>query len=222
MLVSQVIADVRSELLEPVAGFWTPDELLRWANVAELDFVNQVRGLDGISTASSVAAQANYPLLNNFLSSKLVLFDDLQGSTHNWTRLKPTTLEKMSQEHPDFLDVSTEKLGVPSEYMIWRNEIWLYPVPKDTGQDIKLFHKVKPTSLTDVSQSFSIDDSLCPAITAFILWKAWSKEKETAQSQKQESEYMRRVGEGRRFYGRLTGDLVNQIDVPTDIPYRRA
>ncbi len=220
MTGQEVIDNVRSELLEASAAFWTDGELLRWLNDGERDFVNKVRGIDKISTVNTVAGRATYPLPASFLSSKAVFYNDiLEDNTDQWRRLDPTTLEKLAQENPDFMSDDESKRDVPRVYTIFANELHVVPVPKDSGKQIKMFHKGKAVPLTALSQSLNIDDSLADGLKAYILQQAWAKEKEFQLSAMWGEKYKDYVGEGRRFYNRMIGDAAFQIDVESDIPF---
>src|SRR6266404_6062497 len=105
MLASEVIAQVRSALVEPVQGFWTDVELLGWINRAERDFANRTHLFQDIATTSTVLAQSKYPLPANFLSVKALMYNNigsagLVAATPNWIRLVPSNLEKFAQETP--------------------------------------------------------------------------------------------------------------------------
>ena len=69
--------------------------------------------------------------------------------------------------------------------------------------------------MTDVAASIAIDDSLAGAIRAWVLWKAWTKEKEFELAQREEARYERYVRAGLRFVKLQAGDRANQIDLRT-------
>lgn len=220
MTGQEVIDNVRSELLEASAAFWTDAELLRWLNDGERDFVNKVRGIDKVSTVSTVAGRNRYPLPASFLASKAVFYNDvLSDGTDQWKRLQPTTLEKLAQENPGFLSDDEAARSIPRAYTIFANELYVTPTPRDDGKQIKMFHKGKAVPLTALSQSFTIDDSMADGLKAYVLWQAWAKEKEFQLAAMWEQKYKDYVGEGRRFYNRLIGDAAFQIDVESDQPF---
>ena len=224
MKASEIITDVRRELLESQAAFWSDAELLRHLNRAELDFVNRTRILEDIATLSTTAGTMDYQLPPNWSSVKLVLYNRKESTTDDdaWVRLRPTSLEKIAQEHPNFLatEAVSNQEGTPSQYFIWEDRIYIYPAPRNSkDSDLKLFYKAKPIALTSTSQSINIDDSLSEALTAYILWRAWKKSKETALAEEQAAIYAEYVGQGRRWANRRSGDQRNRFDIESPIPF---
>lgn len=219
MLASEIINDVRRELVETVAAFWTDSELLALLNRAEKDFVNKTRMLEGKQTLSTVVGTMNYPLPSNWLSAKGVVYNNVSDGVTSLVRLRPTNLEKMLQENPQFRDLSTtDKYGTPAKYFVWSRELWLDRAP-DQVTTVELWYKAKPIALTSSSQSINIDDSLSDALHYFMLWKAWSKEKEFDLAQQAEAEYLKFVGEGRRFVKKQSGDQAYQLDIESGMPF---
>lgn len=218
MLASEIINAVRQELVETVAAFWTDAELLALLNRAEKDFANKTRMLEGKATMSTQVGIMNYPLPSNWLSAKGVTYDNVSGGVSSLCRLRPTNLEKMLQENPSFRDVSTtDKYGTPARYFVWGRELWLDRAPNQVTT-VELWFKSKPIPLTVSTQSINIDDSLSDALHYFMLWKAWSKEKEFDLAQQAEAEYLKFVGEGRRFVKKQSGDQAFQMDIESGMP----
>ena len=219
MIAQEIIDDVRNELVETVAAFWSNAELLRLLNRAEKDFCNKVRMLEGKATLSTQVGIMNYPLPSNWLSAKGVTYDNINDDgVHSIQRLRPTNLEKMLQENPSFRDVSTtDRFGCPARYFVWGREIWLDRGP-DKVTTVELWFKSKPIPLTVTTQSINVDDSLSDALYHYMLWKAWSKEKEFDLAQAAEAEYIKFVGEGRRFVKKQSGDQAYSMDIESGMP----
>lgn len=222
MQAQEIINDVRRELVETIGAFWSDAELLALLNRAEKDFVNKTRILEGKATMQTQIGIMNYPLPSNWLSAKGVTYDDYtedaNNVTHNLRRLTPTNLEKMLQERPQFRDVSdTQTFGMPQQYFVWGREIWLDRAP-NLVTTVELWFKSKPIPLTVTTQEINIDDSLSDGLHQFMLWKAWSKEKEFDLAQAAEAEYIRYVGEGRRFVKKQSGDQAYRLDIESGMP----
>lgn len=222
MLASEIITDVRRELLETTGVFWSDTELLRHLNRAEMDFINRTRLLEDSAFLTTTPGIADYPLPDNWLSSKMVLFNTKENETDDdsWRRLEPSSLEKMGQERPNFLNTTTDHRGTPLRYWIWNKRIYIWPAPDtSTAGDLYLFYKSKPTPLLATSSSINIDDSLAEGLNAYILWKAWTKAKETALAEEQKEIYANYVGEGRRWAKRRSGDQRHKVDIISAIPF---
>lgn len=224
MQASEIILDARRELLETSGAFWSDAELLRSLNRAEKDFINRTRVLEDMASLSTTQGQMDYQLPDNWLSAKLVLYNSKEEATDedSWQRLTPTSLEKMGQEYPNFMatETDTDLEANPSRYFIWQNRIYLYPAPRNPKDgDLFLFYKAKPIALTSTLQHIHVDDTLAEGITAYILWKAWSKSKETALAEEQKGIYAEYVGQGRRWAKRRSGDQRNKFDIESSTPF---
>lgn len=222
MQAQTLITDVRRELVEISASYWTDAELLRHINRAELDYTNKTRILEDTASLSLTQGRLDYPLPENWLSARAVFFkvtDPITG-TFRWKRIYPTNLEKMGQQRPDFSSTGSTAQGTPNRYWIWGRSLWLDRAPDaDNSTTLLLFFKSKPIPLTFVTDSLNLDDSLSEAITAYILWKAWAKEQEFDRADAQQLTYDRYVAEGRRWVKKQSGDQRNRIDIDTPIPF---
>lgn len=224
MLASEIITDVRRELLETSGAFWSDTELLRHLNRAQIDFVNRTRILEDTAFLSTTQGTMDYQLPANFTAVKAVFYNDKEEATDedSWRRLKATSLEKMAQEYPNFMATETDSdlEANPFKYWIWNNRIYLYPAPRNAKDgDLFLFYQAKPVTITATSESVEVDDSLAEALTAYILWKAWSKSKETSLAEDQKLIYAEYVGQGRRWAKRRSSDQRNQFDLDSPTPY---
>jgi len=218
MMAQEIINDVRRELVETIGAFWSDSELLALLNRGEKDFVNKTRILEGKATMQTQIGIMNYPLPSNWLSAKGVTYNALSDGQTNIRRLRPTNLEKMLQENPNFRDVTdSSKFRTPFQYFVWGRELWLSSAP-DIVTTVELWFKSKPIPLATASAEINIDDSLSDALHQFMLWKAWSKEKEFDLAQAAEAEYIRYVGEGRRFVKKQSGDQAYSLDIESGMP----
>lgn len=221
MLAQTIITDVRRELVETSAAYWTDAELLRSINRAELDYVNKTRILEDTAQLSLVQGRLDYPLPSNWLSAKAVFFKtENADGTYKWKRLYPSNLEKTAQMSPNFLNTTTDNQGVPQRYWIWNRSVWLDKAPDaDNDTTLLLFFKSKPIALTATTQELNLDDSLSEAITAYVLSKAWKKEQEADLAAEQELIYDRYVAEGRKWVKKQSGDQRNRIDIDSPLPF---
>lgn len=224
MKVSQVLTDVRRELLESNAdaSFWTDAELIRLIDRGQVDYFNRVRLFDDRAVLSLEVGRSDYPLPSNWISAKAVFHKvtDSSGSV-SIRRLIPSDLERMSVEVPNFLDTtSTERRGRPTRYWIWGNTIYFDPPPDVTeDSNITLFYKAKPTPIINTEQDLDIPEELSEAINAYVLWKAWTKENETQKAADQVAIYTSYVDQGLRYVKRKAGDRQGKLDVQSPLPF---
>lgn len=214
MLASELLTQIRSTLVEPVAGFWTDTELLGWLTRAEADYNNRTRILEDVDTSSTVQGINKYVLPSNCLSIRAVSYNDPSNSTPNWKRLVPSNLEKMYQQNPNFMDTSTASQGQPRAYMIWDRTLYIFPTPDSSGSgNLMLWYKSKPSPITATSSPLHLDDSLREALIAYVLWKAWEKERESDKADEQQQIYENYVKHGLRWQKKQSGDQRNRIDI---------
>lgn len=221
MQAQTLITDIRRELVEISASYWTDAELLRHINRAELDFVNKTRILEDTAQLSLVQGRLDYALPINWLSARAVFFKIVNSDgSFRWKRLYPANLEKMAQQNPNFINTETDNQGTPSRYWIWNRSLWLDKAPdSDNSTYLLLFYKSKPISLTSASQEINLDDSLSEAITAYVLSKAWAKEQEFDRADAHQLTYDRYVAEGRKWVKKQSGDQRNRIDIDSPVPF---
>lgn len=225
MLASEIISDCRFELLEPIQGFWTDAELLNQINKAQQAFVEETRILESEATMDTEAGRNSYVLPDDWLSTKAVFYNRdapaVSPDVKGWKRLEASSIEKTGQQSPNFLTTDPAQWGEPDQYFVWNHSMYLVRTPKEDGHNIRVYYKAKPALVTDVASSIAIDDSLAGAIRAFVLWKAWTKEKEFELAKDQEDRYLKFVQKGRRYTKLQAGDRVNSVDVSTPYLYTR-
>lgn len=220
MLVSQLITDVRRELVEGNASFWSDAELLRLFNRAESDFVQKTRCLEGKATLTLVAGQQDYTLPSNWVSAQALFVNVPNGATPVWQRIYPTNLEKASQINQNHPSSASDLRGTPTRYWIWNKSIYFDPIPNAVeATQVLMFFKAKPTAATASSDSVNIDDSLSEALNNFMLWKAWKKEQEEEKAEYYRALYEENVKQGLRFVKRMAGDERKRLDIESPVDF---
>lgn len=219
MLVSDIISDVRSELVEANAGFWTDTELLALANRAEKDFVQKTRCMEGKVYLSTVLGQQDYPLPNNFLSAIDVFFNtpNTTSGVAVWQKLDIVSLDKESQLNQNFASGDPSLQGTPRRCFIWNRSLYFDPPPNITASaNVLMFFKAKPIPMVTTGGSINIDDSLSEAINNFVMWKALKKDQEPVPAAEYEQHYKEMVRQGLRWV--KLQDLGNRKRLDLDSP----
>jgi len=217
MQVSQIITDVRNELVEANASYWSDTELLTLASRAERDFVQKTRCLEGKATLTLVAGQQDYTLPSNWLSAMAVFVNVPNGSTPVWQRIEATNLEKESQINQDHPSSDSTLRGTPMRYWIWNKSIYFDPIPDAVAAtQVLMFFKAKPITFVSTSDSINVDDSLSEAINNFMLWKAWKKEQESDKAAEYQALYEENVRQGHRYMKKQSGDQRFRLDIESN------
>ncbi|MGD9724879.1 MAG: DUF6682 family protein [Nitrospiraceae bacterium] len=214
MTGQEIINRVRRELLETSAGFWSDAELLDLINRAEQDFSNRVRGFEDTAVLSTVAGQSEYPLPANWLSATAIFYNNNVAGQDDWILLSPADVNELAITNPNFLSVQGAlATDYPLRYMIYRRSIHLIKAPGSDGPNsVRMFYKSKPVPLAQASDSINIDDTLSGAIEAYVLWKAWMKEKEFQLAEEQKGLYAGFVRDGLREVKLRAGNKLHNID----------
>ncbi len=218
MTTEDIIAQIRSALVEPIQGFWSDEELIRWLNRAQSDYVNRTRVLEDVDTTNTQDKNAVYPLPSACLSIRAVFLNRAApGAQEDWKRLVPSNLEKTAQETPNFTASSDKQTGLPGKYMVWGRNLYLFPVP-DGIYTIQMFFKSKPIDISASNQPLGLDDSLHEALIAYVLWRAYEKEKEYDQAQYNRDIYEGYIRHGLRWAKKQSGDQRFRLDIDSPTP----
>lgn len=221
MTGNEVVTDVRSEFIEPSATFVSQARMLSLINLAQSEYVRKARVLQAFAYTSSKEGQSDYPMPPDWLGSEKVFFNaTTDGTTPNWRPLEATNLEKMGQEYPNFLSSSDTTFGPPRRYYVIGSTLYIWPKPASDGlNDIFLFYESKPTPLTTLADTLSIDDSLYPGVRAYLLSKLWRMDNEDAKADREMQTFKEEIGEGRKWKNKRILDGKWKMDIQSYVPY---
>lgn len=220
MKVSEIIEIVRQEAKEPVAAFWSDEEIIGYVDRGQRHYIGKARITEDTAMLSLVEGQTRYPLPSNWLSARLVMhkgIDPISGKV-GWTECRPTTLEKMKQMNENFMDDSDDTLAVPRRYFIDNKDILVKPGPDATNATtLFLWYKSKAPKITLATDDIVIDDTLTEGLVSFVLWKMWSKEEEEDKAAEHKADYQESIREGLRWAKKRALNMRNMIDIESAI-----
>lgn len=221
MLASELISDIRKELLEITGNFWSDTELLRLINRALAHYSGEVRYGEASAFLSTEAGEAEYTLPSNCLSVKIVMYKEVSDSGDvRWRKVEPSTLDELARIRSQFLNNETSRLDTPVYYAVWDRKIRLEPIPEvDGDSNLYVFFKQRSRQITATTQSIPLDESLVEAIHDFVLWKAWMKEKELQLAQDAKMRYDEGIRRGRRYVKKIAEAARHKVDLPSSIPF---
>jgi hypothetical protein len=230
MTGNDIVQGLRAEVVEPNPAFFTNATLLYWINRAQADYVRRVRCLQSYAFMTSVQGQKTYPVPANWLASEKVFWNNPQPNSGiaQWGPVKPTSLEKMAQENPNWLSDDPSMWGRIQVYFIQNKTLFLYPANiLPTPNDIFMFYEAKPTPLLTLDDSISIDDSLVSGIEAYCLWKMWKMDQEDQLAEEQRIRYEGQtpggsggeIGLGLKWKKQKVLDGKWKIDIESYMPY---
>jgi hypothetical protein len=220
MTGTELVTLVRTQVIEPNPAFFTSTALLNLLNAAQKNYVRRTRVLQNFATTSTVQGQADYPMPADWLGAEKIFYNNVQGGIDNWYALEPTSLEKLSQESPNFLSSAANMQGAPQKYYVINQTLFVYPKPATGGtSDIFMFYESKPVVLTALTDDLSIDDSLSDGLEAYLLWKMYKMDGEDTLATEQEQRYKEEVGEGRKWKKKRQLDGKYKIDIQSYMPF---
>ena len=132
--------NVRTEIQEPTAAFWTDSEINRFINEACDDLVEAARVEVGPSTITAVAGTESYALPVDFGRTRFVERETNVGSGL-YTPLRAAELA----------DRRSEK-SIPSGYFIFNGNIYLTPTP-DNAYKIRVWYYAAHVTLVNDSDT---------------------------------------------------------------------
>lgn len=213
-----IVNDVRAEVIEPSPTFFSSTRMLALINLAQKEFVRKTQCLQNFAWTSTIAGEPAYPMPGDWLGSECIFYNAVNNGVPSWQRLKATSLEKMAQECPNFLSSDSNNFGTPRKYYVVGTTMYLYPRPATTGSnDIFMYYRSREIPLIALTGQLSIDDSLTPAIRAYVLWKMWAQDQEKELALEQKEIFMQELGFGIKWRNQRILDLKRRIDI--DSPY---
>lgn len=216
----QLVNDLRSEIIEPSPTFFSDSRMLYLINLAQRDYVRRTRCLQASAFASTVQGQDQYPMPANWLAAEKIFVNYPVNGIDSWRPLKPTSIEKMAQESPNFLSSDSLMQGVPQKYWIFNQVLNVYPKPLTNGaSDIFMFFDAKPIDLNSLSEEIQVDDSLIPGIRAYVLWKLWKQDGEDTKAAEEKANYEFEIGQGLKWKKQRVLDGKWKIDIESFLPY---
>lgn len=220
MTGSEIVANIRAEVVEPNPAFFTDTALLNWMNAAQKSYVRRTRCLQNFATTSTVQGQADYPMPADWLGSEKIFYNNISGGLDSWQPLKPTSLEKLAQEHPNFLSTDATMQAPPQEYYVVNKTLYVYPRPVTNGQnDIFMFYESKPVVMTSLDNDISVDDSLSDGIESYMLMKLYKMDGEDAASAAEKDRFEKEVGQGLKWKKKQMLDGKWKIDIQSWTPF---
>ncbi len=221
---NDLVNDVRAEVIEPSPAFFSSPRLLALINLAQKEYVRKTRCLQNFAWTSTVQGIGIYPMPQDWLGSECIFWQDTTAaSTPLWRRLRPTTLEKMAQESPNFLSNDSTQLGKPMKYFIIGTNLYIYPKPQFSGvNDIFMYYQSREIPLQTLDDPITIDDSLTPGLRCYILWKMWKQDQEDSLAEEQHSLFKEELGWGIKWRNQRILDLKRKIDIESYQPFTNA
>ena len=177
--VQELINNVRVTLQDELAVRWTDAELIDYINDAARQCV--VIKPDCNPITEEFVCAAGYKQSFSSLSTELVqLLEVVQNTTTGGnTDERPVTFLKrnvLDSEQPTWRQTAS---SVTIQYYMYdvqqRDIMYVYP-PATGGATIELVYSGVPLPVTVVGDDLPLQDIYAPAITNYVLWRAYNKD----------------------------------------------
>jgi hypothetical protein len=141
------------------------------------------------SVANLVANQAIYSVPADF--------NILRSLSYKGTRLKSFTFNEFN-EYIDGFNATSDVVqfgpGTPVCYMVWNNEITLFPTPAEAATGgLFIYYLRHPTSVASTADNLSLPLQYHNAIVQYCLQQAYELDEDSAKSANKEAQFNRQL-----------------------------
>ena len=162
--VSSIITLIRRRLNETSTTFHTDADLIANINEAQKYIVREAEILlQGSSTTTTVSGTQNYALPLDFLYFVRLTFDGLKLFQVNFNEIDEA-------EFDETLDT-----GLPTNYYIFNDQIYLYPIPNQV-KTLRLWYYKSPTTLDETTDSLEISSNWDDVVATYAAYLASIKD----------------------------------------------
>ena len=141
--IAATLAQVRAEIQEPTAGFWSDAEITNWLNEAYSELLVALK-VETTAALTLVARTESYAHPADFYIARRVELQTTAGSPTNWIEVQPYNLDLRRPGDPTNPLTLT---GVPFGYYIYGGKIVFVPIP-DSAYSGTLYYYQNATVLT--------------------------------------------------------------------------
>lgn len=139
-------ADIRDELQETTAGFWSQAELLRYA-MRGYNRLHAALKVEETATLTLVAGTEHYALPADFYLARRVEIQQVAGSSTAWIKLNPLALDHRRPSDPL---VTATLTAQPEGFFVFENRLYFVPIP-DAAYSGTLYYYKYPAALVNDS-----------------------------------------------------------------------
>lgn len=165
--VQDVITHVQRQFGDESGSQITQADIIRWVNLGQLEITRQNPWNQTIATTPSVANQDTYNFSGNNIIAVIAL----------WYAGVP--LEQRSFNEVQELILSKTGVGAPITastpvlWYDWDDSVVLYPPPTNSGDTIKLYCTIQPTTVSNPSDALVLPDIYFQSLINFVMAQAY-------------------------------------------------
>lgn len=186
----EILTEMRDELSEPTAAFWTDDELMAYYNRAQMEFARKTEIIEATSTLTLSGDNLSASLPSGFLGVLAVTFINAGGSRKY---LYATGGFGRSQQSKSQADLAYYLVGTATIKLT---------AEQPTGVSLELDYFKKPTPFAD-SEDTEVEGDLDLEWTGIIqqgaLFYAHAKRGNEQRKRDAKAEFLTGISEAKRF-----------------------
>jgi len=171
LIVSDVIARVRSTFGDAAAVQVQDDDIKRWINDAQIEIIKyNDSALQKSAFINLVAAQAQYTLPTDLLILRSLRYKYTSMLSYNLLRYQSM---QQFDESIDGWDGTTYAQGTPQFFTKDEGKIILFPVPDQSATaGLKVVYNQQPTDVVGLSDALSLPLIYHNVINKYCMWQA--------------------------------------------------
>jgi len=166
MNVQEVITRVKRQFGDESGVQITDLDVFRWINDAQNDIAQEQEILETTAVTNSVAGQGSYPIPEDIINLRAVHY-------------KGFKLKVVSMQDYDIYvnnwqgDPNNPEQGTPEIFYVWATEIKMFPVPVESGDEIKLYFSQFPAPINSVGDALTLPIKYHNRIVEYCLQQAY-------------------------------------------------
>lgn len=151
----------------------------RWINEAQNQIARQVEAPEFQATENMTMKQGvwKYALTTAFLRMQDIYYPEML------TRLRPIDLQQFD------LTAQQKLEGPPICYTLYAGELWLFPTPNNSTDELELRYLRRPTPLTEESQKPTLNGDYLHLLVDYALGRAFKAEDDEESAQAHITQY---------------------------------
>lgn len=181
------------------------DDVLRWANDAQLEIARKTECIVRETTFTSSAGIEAYPLPADFMKIK--------DCFYNGVLMHPIALSSLDSMAPD-RKTSTTPFAYPFWYRVRSKQLLVWPLPQDTGKTFDLEYVARPVLFTGTNSTSELPEQFVPEIVTYCLARAYALDGNFGASQARGQEFDQRTSQFMSEGNWAQGDTYPLIETP--------
>lgn len=141
-------------------------DIIRWVNAAQIEIVNANKILKGSATTPSVVDQEGYQL---GATLKILTINSIH---YEGVKLGYKTFHD-AEAYITSEDPTKVQRGTPEFWYEWAGEIFLYPIPSESGKSIKVYFLTTPDKVGAIGDPLSVPDNYYNRVVEFVMANAY-------------------------------------------------